>query len=489
MKRSKFNLSHYRLQTADMGKLYPVGCVEVLPGDTFDHSTSAFLRFSPMLAPVMHPVEVRIHHWFVPNRLVWAPWEQFITGGEDGNQRPALPQVNRAATDTDPLLDYLGIAKPASGILKVNSLPIRAYNTIWNEFYRDEDLQAKASVDDRTTKNISWEKDFFTAARPWTQKGPEVVLPLGDKAPIMGLGKRNGTYEDSNVSVREAGGIDTTFLKSSIMNADTPNANQLYDMEEDPDNPGYPNLYADLSRATGVTVNDLREALALQRFAEARSRYGSRYTEYLRYLGVRSGDARLQRPEYLGGGKQTISFSEVLQTAQDADNPVGTLRGHGIGAVRTNSYRRFFEEHGYVISLMSVRPKTIYTQAVHKTFLRTQREDFWQKELEHIGQQEVYSAEVYSDQTANVDVFGYQDRYREYREMPSTIHGEFRDLLDFWHLGRSFSSKPALNEEFIKCEPAKRPFAIQSQDVMWCAINHRLRARRLVSRNASARIF
>jgi hypothetical protein len=240
-------------------------------------------------------------------------------------------------------------------------------------------------------------------------------------------------------------------------------------------------LEADLSGASAVTVNILREALALQRFAEARARYGSRYVEYLRYLNVRSSDARLQRPEYLGGGKQTLQFSEVLQTAE-GENPVGELRGHGISAMRSNRYRRFFEEHGYVITLLSVRPKTIYSQGLSRTWNRRVREDFWQKELEHIGQQEILNKEVYAGHANPNDTFGFQDRYDEYRRTESTIAGEFKSsLLDFWHMARIFGSSPALNADFVKCVPPERSFAVPSQDVLYVMANHSIQARRLVA--------
>jgi len=251
---------------------------------------------------------------------------------------------------------------------------------------------------------------------------------------------------------------------------------------------------ADLSTASAVTVNVLREALALQRYEEARARYGSRYTEYLQYLGVKSSDARLQRPEYLGGGQNTIQLSEVLQTAADGSNPVGTLRGHGISSMRSNRFRRFFEEHGYVITLMSIRPKTIYATGLFRHWNRRTKEDFWQKELEHIGQQEVLVKEVYAAADGSPlgpdDVFGYQDRYDEYRRTESSIGGEFRTTdLNYWHLARIFASDTALNQDFVSCVPTERVFAVPSKDVFYVMAKHSIQARRLVAQKGNSFIF
>lgn len=222
--------------------------------------------------------------------------------------------------------------------------------------------------------------------------------------------------------------------------------------------------------------------------------YGSRYTEYLRYLGVRSSDARLQRPEYLGGGKQTISFTEVLQTGTnfDANAGVASLKGHGIAAMRSRRYRRFFEEHGVVISLMSLRPKTMYGNGNNRMWYKTTKEDYWQKELEHVGMQEVYNREVYAADTGPADVFGYQDRYAEYRHLQSSVAGEFRDsTMNSWHLARIFASDVALNSDFVTCDPATRIYAASlTNHNIWCMINHSIQARRMVGRgNQPGRII
>jgi len=500
MKRSKFSLSNYKLLSCDMGELVPVGLTEVLPGDSIQQATNALVRAAPLLAPVMHPVNVRIHHWFVPHRLVWEDWEEFITGGPDGMDDSVFPTIAMPASTgaaVGSLSDYLGIPTGVAD-LAVSALPFRGYAMIFNDWYRDQDLVSPLTIDltsgaDTTTnvtlQNCAWEKDYFTSARPWEQKGPSITVPLGTRADVKGIGKVNNVFGGS-LAVRETDGSTPTYTNSA--GTGTSGDNQFAVQEGITGVSGlndFPNIWADLSGASAVTVNVLREALALQRYEEARARYGSRYCEYLKYLGVASSDARLQRPEYLGGGNQTVQFSEVLQTAEGS-NPVGEMRGHGISAMRSNRFRRFFEEHGYVFTLMSIRPKTIYANGLPRTWNRRTKEDFWQKELQHIGQQEILKKEVYGAHSDPDGVFGYQDRYDEYRRSESTIGGEFRAAtLNFWHMGRIFASDPSLNEDFIKCVPTERTFAVPSEDVFSVMAKHSIQARRLVASKGESFIY
>jgi hypothetical protein len=477
MKRNKHNLSNYKLATMDMGKLYPVQVQEVLPGDTFRMESSALVRLSPMLAPVMHPVTVRLHHWFVPHRLVWDKWEDFITGTDDTLTPPTVT-IDDVPETTNRITDYMSIPSAKTGeSYEVNAMPIRAYNLIFNEFYRDQDLQTEVEDWSLIVRTVAWRKDYFTAARPWAQKGEDLVLPIGTSAPVNFTGQTSDwlTHDDTN---------------TSNMYLDT-NGNFVGDGAKDKGY--YPmdgQFTADLSQATGVSATEFREFFAMQRYQEARARYGSRYSEYLRYLGVRPSDARLQRPEYIGGGKTTVQISEVLQTAYDSNSSVGTLRGHGITAVRSRGVKKFFEEHGTVITLMSVIPKSIYTDGVPRFFLKQTKEDFFQKELQSVGQQPVKKAEVYAPDTSDTHgVFGYQDRYSEYTWSASTVAGEFRNILDFWHLGRKFDSMPGLNETFIGCVPSKRIFAEQSKHSLWCMINNKVVARRMVKKVSVGRLM
>jgi len=497
MKRSKFSLSNYKLLTCDMGELVPIGLTEVLPGDSIQQATSALIRCSPLLAPVMHPVRVDISHWFVPTRILWEDWEKFITGGPDGMDASVYPTITwggGTGAAIGSLADYLGVPTGVNNLV-TSAIPLRGYALIWNEWFRDQDLQTALTIDltsgpDTTTnttlQNSCWEKDYFTSSRPWEQKGPAITIPLGDEAPVSGIGYAGSPSVDTNVaSVRDSDGTTGTYPFAHQTNSSLAYFRSTTGTAAS----NRPDVFADLSQASAITINLLREAFALQRYEEARARFGSRYVEYLRYLGVRSSDARLQRPEYLGGGRQTVQFSEVLQTAEGT-NPVGEMRGHGIAASRTNRYRRYFEEHGHIYSLLTVRPKTIYAQGLPRHWNRRVKEDFWQKELQHIGQQEVLNKEVYAPHATPDGVFGYQDRYDEYRRTESTIAGEFRDTtLNHWHFARIFGSTPALNADFVKSVPTDRTFAVPSEDVLYVMANHKIQARRLVARTGQSFIY
>ena len=495
-KRNKFSLSNYRLTTMDMGSLVPIGLTEVLPGDTIQQATSALVRANPLVTPVMHPVHVRIHHWFVPFRLIWNEFEDFITGGPNGTSAPSFPVINLPAAGgaaVGSLADHLGVPTGVNS-LQVSALPFRAYQAIWNENYRDQDLNTEAVVNlgsgtDTTTsttlQKVCWEKDYFTSSRPWEQKGAEVTLPLGNAAYVKWdtYAGGGGVGDNKFVSIqRDNAGLTGARYSDSIgvNTAAMPNNTDS-------------NMYADLPSATAASINDLRLAFALQRYKEARARYGSRYVEYLRYLGIKSADARLDRPEYLGGGKQTIQFSEVLSTSnyvavEASENvPVGAMKGHGIAAMRSNRFRKFFEEHGYVMTFMSAKPKTIYTQGLPRTFNRRVKEDFFQAELQHIGSQEVLNKEIYAAHGTPNGIFGYQDRYDEYRRSESSVSGKMRpgQVYEDWHMARVFANAPTLNGSFVESVPTKRNFADQNDDALLVMANHSIQARRLVAKTGS----
>lgn len=479
MKRNKFSLSHYHLTSMNQGPLVPIGHFEVLPGDTVQMSTSALVRAAPLVAPVMHPVHARIHHWFVPYRILWDSFEAFITGGPDGDDASATPKITGTrlgGVTAGSLANYLGIPIGTYGATtsKFSALPFRAYNKIFNEWYRDQDLitalaQATSDGDDAVTNismpNVAWEKDYFTSARPWEQKGAAVTVPL-QAAPADPAGP--GLIRNATTGATVAGALSAGVAGGLLA--------------------GATDVFYDPFGTTTIDVNDLRESMALQRYAEARARYGSRYSEYLRYLGVKSSDARLQRPEYLGGGKQTIQFSEVMQTAEGV-NPVGMLRGHGIGAMRSNRWRRFFEEHGIVMSFMSVKPRTVYMQAANKSWFRDVKEDYWQRELEHIGQQAIENREVFAATTAPGGVFGYQDRYDEYRRAESRVTGEFADTLKYWHMARDLTALPTLNASFVESNPTTRIYAATTANQLYVMAMHSIQARRQLSKVASSFIF
>lgn len=504
MKRNKFNLSHYKLGSADMGKLYPISVFEVLPGDTIQMHSSVFLRFAPMVAPVMHPIKVSLYSFFVPYRLLWEDWEDFITGGQDGLNTSVPPTHKITAENGVPqgsIADYLGVPVGYKG--EFSSFPIRAYYKIFNEYFRDQDLVNPVANGEAVDGGpheysnatsplaVSWEKDYFTTARPWPQKGATVTVPVdgapqGEGATITGSGI---VKLDTNLLF---GGVSATQSDST-----TGKTLKFYHTGEA--EPTYAQAVVDGANFTinsgssgigSVDLNSLRESFALQRFEEHRAMYGSRYTEYLRYLGVRARDSRLQRPEYLGGGKSTIQISEVLQTAQDGTTPVGTLRGHGIGVNRGRTFRRFIEENGLVMTLMTIRPIAIYMQGLNRMWSRQVKEDFYQRELEHIGQQEVYERELYAtgDTTSSINdetVFGYQNRYDDYRSVPSTVCGEMRSTLDYWHMARNFANAPVLNSSFIRGNPTKRIFAEQTMNEIYFMAQHSVVARRILSKQGN----
>lgn len=482
MKRNKFSLSHYNLLSMNQGALVPVGHFEVLPGDTVQMNTSALVRAAPLVAPIMHPVHCRIHHWFVPYRILWDNFESFITGGPDGDDATVAPFFDLSGSvAAGDLLDYLGVPVGSyagvTGGLEISALPARAYAMIFNEWYRDQDLvtavpqSTESGVDTSATTNlnllnVAWEKDYFTSARPWEQKGAAVTVPMNAAVASPAVA---GLFRDKTSGLLVSGAVTSEVGVGDLQ-------------------VGGNDAFYDPNGTFTIGVNDLRESMALQRYAEARARFGSRYSEYLRYLGVKSSDARLQRPEYLGGGKQTIQFSEVLQTAE-GDDPVGMMRGHGIGAMRSNRWRRFFEEHGIVMSLMSIKPRSMYMDSMHRSWFRQTKEDYWQRELEHIGQQPIYHREIYAQSVLKDGVFGYQDRYDEYRRHESRVAGDFQTTLNYWHMARDFTGVPTLNSSFVQADPTTRVYAATTADQMYVMAMHSIQARRALSKVGTSFIF
>lgn len=452
--RSQFNLSHEHKLNCDMGQLVPVLCNEVLPGDTYIHSASALARVAPLAKPLMHRVELRMHTFYVPNRILWDGWEDFITGEDPAAVKPTVTQTDTVGN----ALDHMGVP-PIDG-LEVDEMPLKAYNMIWNQYYRDQDLQTERADNDRTLARCAWQKDYFTVARPSPQQGdPEPI-------PITGTGRIIHTAgvlpEDTDLALRQSG--DLYYAHDPVQGNDA--------------------MIVNLDTSS-IQIDDLRRSIALQRFAEARMRFGSRYVDYLRYIGVNPSDGRLDRPEYLGGGKQTLSFSEVLSTAQVPDVNVGDMYGHGIGMGKGNRYRKMFEEHGWVLTLLSVRPKTVYQQALPRKFNRPTAMDYWQRELEVLPWQEVTQQEV----DANGDpatVFGYVPRYEEYRHGVSQVSGTLRGgTEEDWHMARDFATPPTLNGSFVECTPTDRIYQDANMPEIIVNVMHNLRCASFVGETAS----
>ena len=509
-KRAKFNLSNFHNCTFKLGYLYPVNLTEVLPGDSVQLSTSVFLRLAPMVVPVMHPVYMHLSNFFVPSRILWDGFEDFITGGPDGTDTSVLPKVTLNVTNSSvgSLADAFGIPvqmlKDAK-TFSVNSLPFIAYYMIWNEYFRDQDLNEAIDLSTITgtpsSLNLlrpSWAKDYFTTARPWPQKGPDVSVPVNLTAAGEPSITATTTISPSGVPIlqRNYGDVVPGSLRYTIGDIGSPIIN--VDTTRDSLTWSDPALSAQttINYTSGnpelgsVNINDLREAFALQRFEEHRSMFGSRYEDLLRYLGVRPQDARLQLPEYLGGFSAPVQFSEVLQTSSDAERSgVGDMYGHGIGATKGRRIRRFIPEHGYIMSLLTVRPIPVYSQGLERLWSKENRFDFWQKEYEHIGQQEIRNSEVYADGDTAKDgeTFGYQNRYDEYRRGVNIITGEFRTNQDYWTMARIFESRPTLNGDFVSCMPTDRIFQVneQNSDQCYAMVKNNIIAKRLVSKNGN----
>jgi hypothetical protein len=489
-KRNKFSRSHYNLLTMNMGELIPIYCDEVIPGDIWQQRTSALIRVSPQVKPTMHPVRVRIHHWYVPTRLIWDDYEDFYTGGQDGTETPTHPYYSIGSTVNEgSLFDYLGYPPGTYPYgQNINALFLRAYQTIYNEHYRDQDLiseypVAKTSGLDSTTnenvRKVAWEKDRFTTARSSTQRGDDISIPLGDSAPVV----TNGEVPRFEGHVSSFPGTLSWHTGNVVSMQPTSGYTDGEQLQFESES----GLEADLSGVAGITLEDLRLALGRQRYMEIMNRAGARYGEYARAIfNVNNPDSRLQIPEYLGGGRQTISFSEILATAEGTSTDVGDLKGHGIAAMRTRRYRRFIPEHGIIMSLMSVVPRTIYTQAIERQLLRnydTVKEDYFVPQLQGIGDDEIYNNEVYGLHSNPGTVFGYHNRYEEYRSKESRVSGEMNSSPGYnWHLGRIHAGDIALNQSFIDCNPSKRILADQASDSLQVMASHSIQTRRPIGR-------
>jgi hypothetical protein len=509
MKRTKFDRSHVYKTTFNSGKLIPVFIDEVLPGDTTRMSINYFARLATPIKPIMDNIYLDWFFFFVPNRLVWEHWQNFCFEQEDPDDSTDYVIPTVAATGNSEnayigsLWDYFGLPVNTSGNLSgINALPFRGVYLIWNEWFRDENLQKSVKIQKGDTNEVldsaraaeqpSWvfssgtnifpglacpprgkRHDYFTSALPWTQKGPGVSIGLAGTAPIQGtatltipngvnlLDRQSGNLYASVVgtAVRKNDGATSVWYESGTGNTSV----------SDVSSNGW---FANLDESSIFTINSLRTAFQMQKFYERLARGGSRYTEVLRsFFGVVSPDARLQRPEFLGSFTKMVNVNPIAQTsATDDTSPQGNLSAYGVTAAKFHGFTKSFVEHGYIFGFVCARADLTYQQGINKMWLRSTVYDFYWPTFAHLGEQAIELREIYAQGSEDdTTVFGYQERYAEYRYKPSQITGKFRSSvtggnLDVWHLSQFFKNAPTLNEEFItENPPIERIIAVPSE--------------------------
>lgn len=491
---NRFDLTHDVKMSMAFGELTPNLVIECVPGDEFKLSCDIFTRLAPMIAPIMHRVDVTQHYFFVPNRILWENFESWIVN-EAGPVYPQITVNNTVTSDQERFMDYMGVPpfsqNTGGQAVDISALPFAAYQMIYNEYYRDQNLVTTNiwagpladGINSRTElckiRKRAWEHDYLTSALPFAQKGAAVDLPLG-QVTLDPLWNASGSvpvfYDPAGLVI--GGNLDNSVGGVTVAGGVTPNA-------YDPDG----------SLVVGATtINDFRRAEKLQQWLELNARGGTRYIEnILVHFRKRSSDARLQRPEYITGSKSPVIISEVLNTTGgfDPNNPTdptsppqGSMAGHGISVGKGYQGRYSVEEHGWIIGIISIMPKTAYQQGIPKHYLKNDPFQLYWPSFANIGEQEITNDEVYAYEVNGSSTFGYTPRYAEYKFMQSRVAGEFRTSLDFWHLGRIFSTPPTLSQEFIECDPDEvdRIFAVSNDEVnnVYVHILHIIQAERLM---------
>lgn len=491
---SRHDLSHDVKLSTKMGRLTPVSCIEALPGDNFDSiQAHSLIRFAPMVSPAMHRYDVTLHTFFVPNRLLWHNWENFITNTPLSGAIPVPPTTNLSPEQRaiGSLADYLGIpTAPGAGTITVSALPFAAYQNIYDEYYRDQNLVdaikpvganyrdtyldngTATPVTIKEIRNRAWEHDYFTSCLPFAQKGAAATIPLGQTSDAYV--QHNSGSQTNTMWLGDKGGqgVDVNVIGTNRPDLATER------------------LFTEGGDIEPTTINSLRRAYALQRWLEKMARGGSRYVEYVRaHFNQFTGDARLDRPEFIYGTKSPVQVSEVLQTSESNDSPQANMAGHGISisSGKNGSYK--VKEHGFIMTIMSIMPKTAYSQGLERMWSRTSNLDYYHPDFAHIGEQEVKNKELMltGNSGYNEGTFGYIPRYAEYKFVNSRVAGDFRDTLKFWHDAREFDSgnPPVLNQSFIeaRAEGASQNirndiFAVKTGDNLWCHVYLEIKAKR-----------
>jgi len=476
--RSSFDRSHGYKTTLDASYLVPIYVDEALPGDTFSLNMTGFARMATPIKPIMDNLYMETFFFAVPNRLIWDSWEYFM--GNQASLNPPGNDITVPIIDLDPgtgqqgsLIDYMGLPINSDALVQFSALPLRAYNLIYNEWFRDENLcpyapNIKGDTDPTETiyqyqlKKRGKRHDYFTSCLPWPQKGEEVTIPTLGTAQIESNGE-NPTFSWSAGSSSNRRLMMTTTSPDVNWSSNPGAAGSAYFGDET-------GLQADLTTASAVSINEMRTAFQLQKMLERDARGGTRYTEVIAaHFGVTSPDARLQRPEYLGGGRTRININPVQQTSETTQSPQGNLAAYGTASLMNHGFTKSFTEHCTLIGLVNVRADLTYQEGLDRMWLRRGRYDFFWPAFQHVGEQPVWKDEIYASGDNDTDpVFGYQEQYAEYRYKPSKITGQFRSnynqSLDIWHLSQDFVSTPKLNQNFIEEDvPMDRVIALPDE--------------------------